>query len=649
MTARGSHRGTIVLLAVAGLFVVACGSDDDGGTARTATATATVGATATNTAAPTSTATTVPTSTATRVPTATATAPPTATATEPPTATVSSTPTTTPTATATNVPIQQGTRIALADGEVQGEIDGGSRRFLGIPFAAPPLGALRWRPPQPAVPWDGVLVADHMSKPCAQLDAITTPASDNEDCLYLNVWAPDPAPSAPLPVMVWFHGGGNTSGSTADLVPLGVGGLFYNGRALAESRGVLVVTANYRLNVFGFLSHPLLAAEDASTPYSGNQALLDQHAALEWVRDNIAAFGGDPHNVTIFGESAGSFDVCYHVASPLSRGLFHRAISESGGCTTRQTTLAEAQQQTEALIDAVGCRQAADVLACLRELPVSTLLANSGGFGPIVDGRFLPDQTRTLYDAGDIAKVPYILGSNSDEGTLFLLGMTLPQTEAEYLAALASRYGSRADEIAAVYPVANFATPRRRAGPRRRRLGTRLLDLRLRPPRRGGRRASLPVQLLLAGARRRDPVPARHARRRDRLRLRLGAGADGRRPGRRHGDAGLLEPLRAHRRPERRRRPRLAALHRRHRPAHQLRAGAEYPDRLPPRGMRALVALLRGGLRVDARLDHGDHRGHRATLCVSSVSSVVFLIGGAGPVRRAMCDRSGRRSRPPRR
>jgi para-nitrobenzyl esterase len=459
MHARGSHRGTIVLLAVAGLFVAACGSDDDGGTARSPTATATAVATATNTAAPTSTATIVPTSTATRVPTATATAPPTATATEPPTATASDTPTTTPTPTATNVPIQQGTRIALTDGEVQGEIDGGSRRFLGIPFAAPPLGALRWRPPQPAVPWDGVLVADHMSMPCAQLDAITTPASDNEDCLYLNVWAPDPAPSAPLPVMVWFHGGGNTTGSTADQVPLGVGGLFYNGRALAESRGVLVVTANYRLNVFGFLSHPLLAAEDASTPYSGNQALLDQHAALEWVRDNIAAFGGDPHNVTIFGESAGSFDVCYHVASPLSRGLFHRAISESGGCTTRQTTLAEAQQQTEALIDAVGCRQAADVLACLREVPVSTLLANAGGFGPIVDGRFLPDQTRTLYDAGDIAKVPYILGSNSDEGTLFLLGVTLPQTEAEYLAALASRYGSRADEIAAVYPVANFETP----------------------------------------------------------------------------------------------------------------------------------------------------------------------------------------------
>jgi para-nitrobenzyl esterase len=130
------------------------------------------------------------------------------------------------------------------------------------------------------------------------------------------------------------HGGGNTSGSTGDLIPLGVGGLFYNGRTLAETRGVVVVSTNYRLNIFGFLSHPDLAAEDPEYPYSGNQALLDQRAALEWVRDNIIAFGGDPDNVTIFGESAGSFNVCYHVASPLSDGLFQRAISQSGGCTT---------------------------------------------------------------------------------------------------------------------------------------------------------------------------------------------------------------------------------------------------------------------------------------------------------------------------
>jgi para-nitrobenzyl esterase len=355
--------------------------------------------------------------------------------------------------------IQQGTLITLENGMIQGEVDGGTRRFFRIPFAKPPLGDLRWRPPQPVEPWQGVLPATEMSLPCAQRDALTTPASDNEDCLYLNVWTPNPAPAEPLPVMVWIHGGGNTSGSTADLIPLGVGGLFYNGRTLAETRGVVVVTTNYRLNIFGFLSHPDLAAEEEGYPYSGNQALLDQRAALEWVRDNIAVFGGDPDNVTIFGESAGSFNVCYQVASPMSRGLFHRAISESGGCTTRQRTLAEGEQRTDSLIAAVGCDTAVDALACLRSLPVATLLQNSDGFEPIVDGGFVPDQPRTLYDSGNFSKVPYILGSNSDEGTLFLLGTPPVETEEEYLAVLEERFGERADAIAAAYPVSDFANP----------------------------------------------------------------------------------------------------------------------------------------------------------------------------------------------
>jgi para-nitrobenzyl esterase len=358
--------------------------------------------------------------------------------------------------------IQQGTLIQLGDGMVQGEIDGGTRRFFGIPFAKPPLGELRWRPPQPPEPWEGVLETTRMSLPCAQLSALTTPASDNEDCLYLNIWTPEPAPSRPLPVMVWIHGGGNTSGSTADLIPLGVGGLFYNGRVLAETGGVVIVTTNYRLNVFGFLSHPALAQEDPSYPYSGNQALLDQRAALQWVRDNIIAFGGDPNNVTIFGESAGSFNVCYQVVSPLSRGLFHRAISQSGGCTTRQTTRETAWQRSEALIQTLGCGDAADPLACLRQVPVSVLLENSGGFGdfgPIVDGGFIPDQPRALYDNGDYAKVPYILGSNSDEGTLFLLTAPPIQTEEEYLATLEAQWGDRAGEVAQLYPASDYDNP----------------------------------------------------------------------------------------------------------------------------------------------------------------------------------------------
>ena len=356
-------------------------------------------------------------------------------------------------------PIQQGTLIEIDDGMVQGHIDGGARRFLGIPFAAPPVGDLRWRPPQPVEPWSGVLTADEISPACAQLASLTTPASGTEDCLYLNVWTPDPAPSEPLPVMLWIHGGSNTSGSTGDEVPLGVGGLFYDGRTLAETRNVVVVTTNYRLNVFGFLTHPALDSEDSDYPYSGNQALLDQQQAMRWVRDNIGVFGGDADNVTIFGESAGAFDVCYQVVSPPADGLFHRAISESGGCSYRTTTASEGRSRTESLIRAVGCDTAANTLACLREVSIDELLANSDGFGPIVDGGVIPDQPRALFDSGSYAKVPYLLGSNSDEGTLFAIGVPPVQSEEEYLAALAERYGDYAQDIAALYPVSDFASP----------------------------------------------------------------------------------------------------------------------------------------------------------------------------------------------
>jgi len=361
--------------------------------------------------------------------------------------------------------IQQGTLIHLADGDVQGTINGSTRQFLGIPFAAPPLGALRWKPPVPPQPWQNVLQANAFALPCAQLESIQAAASDNEDCLYLNVWTPDPAPKKPRPVMVWFHGGGNQNGSAGDPVPFpNVPGLFYDAHVLAGERDVVVVTINYRLNAFGFFAHPALAAEDPTYPYAGNQGLLDQHAALEWVHANIAAFGGDPKKVTIFGESAGSFDVCFHMVSPASRGLFGRGISESGGCTTRTPTAAEGAAAAEEFTAAVGCGGAADELACLRQLPVSALLAQvaqaEGGItNPIVDGGFIPDQPRTLFDSGNFAKVPYILGSNADEGTLFFIGVPAVTTEAEYLAALQTRYGALAPQVAAVYPASSFATP----------------------------------------------------------------------------------------------------------------------------------------------------------------------------------------------
>ena len=375
--------------------------------------------------------------------------------------------------------VQSDTLVTIADGQLQGAIDGGSRRFLGIPFARPPVGELRWKAPVANDPWDGVRDATAFSGSCAQLASLQGKASENEDCLYLNVWTPEPAPEGPLPVMVWFHGGGNEAGSTADNVPLDVGGLFYDGRALAERYGVVVVTTNYRLGPLGFFYHPDLAAEDSP---EGNQGILDQRRALEWVQGNIDAFGGDPGNVTIFGESAGSFDVCFHVASPGSAGLFHRAISESGGCTTRMDTRADRDAGVTAFVDAMGCTGARDVLACLRDKPVADLLTLAPidglppeplpggdgyqggtprwGFGPLVDGVVIPDQPSALFDAGQIAKVPYILGSNTDEGTLFHVGAMPVTTEQEFLDALTRRFGAAlAPMILAMYPVADFATP----------------------------------------------------------------------------------------------------------------------------------------------------------------------------------------------
>ncbi len=358
--------------------------------------------------------------------------------------------------------IQQGTLIHLADGDVQGHMAGDSREFLGIPFAAPPIGPLRWRPPAPVIPWQNVLQASAFSPACAQLASLQSGASESEDCLYLNVWTPNPAPSKPRPVMVWFHGGANLTGSASDIVPFpDIPGHIYDGHVLVEEHDVVVVTIQYRLGVLGFFGHSALAGEDSSYPFAGNQGLLDQRAALEWVRANIAAFGGNPKKVTIFGESAGSADVCYQIASPGSRKLFHRAISESGGCTTRQRTAPEGAATAETLAALVGCAGVADELACLRQVSPSTLLASMGSlpFGPLVDGSFLPDQTRTLFDSGKYARIPYILGTNTDEGTILFITTPAVTTEAEYLAALQSRYGSRAAQVAALYPASSFPTP----------------------------------------------------------------------------------------------------------------------------------------------------------------------------------------------
>ncbi|MFN2426189.1 MAG: carboxylesterase/lipase family protein [Candidatus Binatia bacterium] len=369
-------------------------------------------------------------------------------------------------------PASAQTLISLADGDVQGQVHAGTREFLGIPYAAPPVGPLRFRPPQAPAPWGATLDATEWPPACSQLPTLTNGdvRIENEDCLYLNVWTPDPAPAAPLPVMIWIHGGSNTSGSTADFVPFPdyEGVRLYDGHLMSDARDVVVVTINYRLNVFGFFGLDELAAEDVDHPYAGNQGLLDQRAAMQWVQANIAAFGGDPGNVTIYGESAGSFDVCAHVVSPMSRGLFHRAISQSGGCTVGVQSTEASRAAADLIAEELGCDLAPDRLACLRAAstadlldagPLVALVGEGTNLGLSVDGGFLPEHPRETFDRGGLPKLPYILGANTDEGTLFFIGS--PElTEAEYSAELVTRFGTYAPEIEALYPPERFATPR---------------------------------------------------------------------------------------------------------------------------------------------------------------------------------------------
>ena len=362
--------------------------------------------------------------------------------------------------------------LMLADGPVQGDLVGGSRRFLKIPYAKPPKDTLRWKAPVKNDPWTVTRHETTFSSACPQNANSQGAMSTEEDCLYLNVWTPQPAPTK-APVMIWIHGGGNFAGSTADLVPT-TQQRWYDGQFFASKRGVVVVTANYRLGPFGFFAHPELAGEHSPL---GNQGLLDQRMVMQWVQDNIAAFGGDKGNVTIFGESAGSADVCYHVASPGDAGLFQRAISESGGCTTslnggKDQTAAQAATGMAAFAKAMGCDTATDQLACLRGKSASDILANAMqpnpmsvtaptaqySFGVVVDGPggFLPDQARTLYDTGKIAKVPYILGSNNDEGKLFVLGAATISSQADYVSTLQGRFPNIGDQVATEYPASNF-------------------------------------------------------------------------------------------------------------------------------------------------------------------------------------------------
>lgn len=317
--------------------------------------------------------------------------------------------------------------------------------YKGIPYAAPPVGSLRWRAPQPAPKWTGVRKADQFSAACMQTPYPegspyrTDPEPISEDCLYLNVWTGAKSPQEGRPVMVWIHGGALTRGSGSTAI--------YDGEELAK-QGVVLVTINYRLGVFGFLAHPELTQE-SDRHSSGNYGILDQIAALEWVQKNIMNFGGDPKRVTIFGESAGSWSVNALVASPLAKGLFSRAIGESGANFAPLPTLAQAEKNGLRFAKTVG----ADSLAALRAKSADELLkSNPGGARFNVDGYLLPDQVYAIFSQGRQNDVPTLIGSNSDEGTAFTPQTVKPEA---FQAQLKARFGDHAQEAFDIYPSNN--------------------------------------------------------------------------------------------------------------------------------------------------------------------------------------------------
>jgi len=342
------------------------------------------------------------------------------------------------------------------DGPVQGiALPSGVRTFRGIPFAAPPVRDRRWRPPEPEARWQGVRPADRFANQCMQArvysDMMFRNSGVSEDCLYLNVWVPSNARAGGgLPVLVYFFGGGFRAGDGSEFR--------YDGESLAR-RGIVVVTTSYRVGIFGFFSHPELTAE-SSRHASGNYGLMDQTAALRWVRQNIAAFGGDARRVTIAGESAGSMSVSAQMASPLAQGLFARAIGESGALFSSSgpmPTLAQTEQNGARFAESTG----APSLAALRALSASELLERSARqgvprFGPNVDGYFLPQPPAQVYAASRQARVPLLAGWNSAESSW--RGLTSqPPTPDSAKAVLERTFGERAAEAAQYYPAHDSA------------------------------------------------------------------------------------------------------------------------------------------------------------------------------------------------
>lgn len=359
--------------------------------------------------------------------------------------------------------------VRVEQGLTRGAVEGESRRWLGVPFAAPPVGALRWRPPAPVTGcWQTPRDATQWAPACPQVpQSQTTPFDPNaaivgqEDCLTLNVWRPVADASTPRPVMVFIHGGGNVVGSAGESSN---DQRLYEASRLASRGGVVVVTLQYRLGPLGWLSHRSL---DGAT----NLALLDQIAGLRWVQRNIAAFGGDPARVMVFGESAGAVNTCALLASPPAAGLFSRAAMQSGSCTYTQSA-EDAAAQGDRFAQAAGCATAPDPAACLRALPVEQVLralpapvsisglnaTETARWGPVIDPTTLPTRPYEAILAGRHHRVPVLVGHNTEE-----VGLAVPAvpTEQAYLAALTSLVGgAAANSIARIYSVTRFQTPR---------------------------------------------------------------------------------------------------------------------------------------------------------------------------------------------
>ena len=341
-------------------------------------------------------------------------------------------------------------QVRTANGLLAGTTESTDVRvFRGVPFAAPPVRELRWAPPQPARGWKGIRAADRFAAQCIQArlfgDMVFRNDAVSEDCLYLNVWAPAAPAHEPLPVLVYFYGGGFQAGDGSE--PR------YDGASMAR-QGMVVVTTSYRLGIFGFFSHPELTSESPHHA-SGNYALMDQAAALRWVRANVAAFGGDPSRVTIAGESAGSFSVSALMASPLSRDLLAGAIGESGAFFSKTIStppLADSERRGVEFATGVGARS----VGALRSMSAMEVLAAASRpgtpqFGPNVDGWFFPDKPAALYAAGRQAHVPLLAGWNTEEmgARAILRDDPTPESMSKLLT---TTFGDQAADAAQVYP-----------------------------------------------------------------------------------------------------------------------------------------------------------------------------------------------------